>query len=78
VFLQCGEVSLLELSCCDERVAVSAAAGCDVNPLVTLAWSFRLSEPVIARVRGRDVRTSATLIGPRAPPRLLASLSAVQ
>jgi hypothetical protein len=66
VFLQCGEVSLLELSCCDERVAVSAAAGCDVNPLVTtLAWSFRLSEPVIARVRGRDVQTSATLIGPR-------------
>jgi hypothetical protein len=63
VFLQCREVSLLELSCCDGRVALSAAAGCDVNPLVTPAWSFRLSEPQLARVTGRDVHTRASLIG---------------
>jgi hypothetical protein len=71
VFLQSGGSSLLQLSCCDGRVAVSAAAACDMEPLVTLLWSFRLSEPAIARVRGRDVRTRATSIGPRLPHTLL-------
>jgi hypothetical protein len=70
VFLRCGGSCLLELSCSDGRVAVSAAAACDVNPLVTLTWSFRVSEPATARVRGRDVHTRDTSIGPRVPPAL--------